>query len=318
MGRATEELAERSGPGIGGLLNVTFGNAPELIIALFALGAGLHEVVKASLIGSILGNILLVLGAAMLFGGLRHERQRFDRTAATVQSGMLLLAAAALAMPAIFELVDGRGLPNPGAERIHYDTHVQALSFWVALVLMATYVAGLVFSLRTHRDLFNPQQEDDHEGEPWTVRRSVIALAIAGAFVGLMSEILVSSISEAAQNVGLSEFFIGAIVVAIVGNAAEHWVAVLVAAKDKMDLAVNIAIGSSAQIALFVTPVLVLASIFIGPHPMALVLNGFELAAIVIAVLIANHVTNEGESTWFEGLQLLAVYLVLGVTFYFA
>src|SRR3954454_8413341 len=167
MGKATEELAARSGPGIGGLLNVTFGNAPELIIALFALGAGLHEVVKASLIGSILGNILLVLGAAMCVGGLRHERQHFDRTAATVQSGMLLLAAAALAMPAIFELVDGRGLPSSTAERVHFDPTVQALSFWVALVLMATYVAGLIFSLRTHRDLFNPEQEE-HEGEPWT------------------------------------------------------------------------------------------------------------------------------------------------------
>src|SRR4051794_28294292 len=172
MGRATEELAARSGPGIGGLLNVTFGNAPELIIALFALGQGLHEVVKASLIGSILGNILLVLGAAMLVGGLRYERQTFDRTAATVQSGMLLLAAAALAMPAIFELVDGRGLPSPTSERIHFDGSVEALSFWVAVVLIATYVAGLVFSLRTHRDLFNPEQEE-HEGEPWTVRRSV-------------------------------------------------------------------------------------------------------------------------------------------------
>ncbi len=158
MGRATEELAARSGPGIGGLLNVTFGNAPELIIALFALGAGLHEVVKASLIGSILGNILLVMGAAMFVGGLRRDRQRFDRTAASAQSAMLLLAAVALAMPAIYELIDGRGLPKPTDERIHYDPTVQALSFWVALVLMATYVAGLVFSLRTHRDLFNPQQ----------------------------------------------------------------------------------------------------------------------------------------------------------------
>src|SRR3954451_24096601 len=318
MGKATEELAARSGPGIGGLLNVTFGNAPELIIALFALGAGLHEVVKASLIGSILGNILLVLGAAMFVGGLRHERQHFDRTAATVQSGMLLLAAAALAMPAIFELVDGRGLPNPGAERIHYDTHVQALSFWVALVLMATYVAGLVFSLRTHRDLFNPQQEDEHEEEPWTVRRSVIALAIAGAFVGLMSEILVSSISEAAHSAGLSEFFIGAIVVAIVGNAAEHWVAVLVARKDKMDLSVNIAIGSSAQVALFVAPVLVLLSFFFGPNPMPLVFNGFEIGGVILAVLIASQVTNHGESTWYMGVQLLAVYLVLGLAFLFA
>jgi Ca2+:H+ antiporter len=319
MGRATEELAARSGPGIGGLLNVTFGNAPELIIALFALGSGLHEVVKASLIGSILGNILLVLGAAMLVGGLGRDRQHFNRTAASAQSSMLLLAAGALAMPAIFEMVEGRSLPAPGSERTNFGSTVEHLSLAVALVLLLCYVAGLLFSLRTHRDLFNPprQEEEDH-GEPWTVRRAVTMLAIAGLAVGLMSEILVGSIAEAAESVGLSEFFIGAIVVAIVGNAAEHWVAVLVAYKNKMDLAVNIAIGSSAQIALFVAPLLVLASFVIGPEPMALVFNGFELGGVVLAVIIANHVTNEGESTWFEGLQLLGVYAVLGLAFLFA
>jgi Ca2+:H+ antiporter len=320
MGRATEELAVRSGPGIGGLLNVTFGNAPELIIALFALGAGLHEVVKASIIGSIMGNVLLVLGAAMFFGGIKRDRQRFDRTAASAQSSMLLLAAAALVMPAIYELVDGRGLPLPGAERVHYDTTVQGLSAAVACVLIASYVAGLWFSLKTHRDLFNPVHEagDTDHGEPWTVRKSVIALGIAGVAVGVMSEILVDSISDAAQTLGLSEFFIGVIVVAIVGNAAEHWVAVLVAMKDKMDLAVNIAIGSSAQIALFVAPVLVLMSFVLGPHPMALVFNGFELGGILLAIIIANQVTNEGESTWYEGLQLLLVYVVLGIAFFVA
>ena len=315
MGRATEELAVRSGPGIGGLLNVTFGNAPELIIALFALGAGLHEVVKASIIGSIMGNILLVLGAAMFVGGWGKDRQRFDRTAASAQSSMLLLAAAALVMPAIYELIDGSGLPTPGAERVHYDTTVQGLSAAVACVLILSYVAGLYFSLKTHRDLFNPVHEVEDEHEPWSVRRSVIALAIAGIAVGVMSEILVDSISEAAEKLGLSEFFIGVIVVAIVGNAAEHWVAVLVARKDKMDLAVNIAIGSSAQIALFVAPVLVLTSFVLGPHPMALVFNGFELGGILLAIMIANHVTNEGESTWYEGLQLLSVYVVLGIAF---
>ena len=197
MGTATEQLAARSGPGIGGLLNVTFGNAPELIIALFALGAGLHEVVKASIIGSILGNILLVMGAAMLVGGLKRERQYFDRTAASVQSIMLLLAIAALVMPALFELIEGIGLPNPGDERVNYDSTVEQLSFAVAVVLIFTYVAGLVFSLRTHRELFNPvHEEEEHEGEPWSVRRAVIALAIAGALVGLMSEILVGSISK--------------------------------------------------------------------------------------------------------------------------
>jgi Ca2+:H+ antiporter len=318
MGRATEELAARSGPGIGGLLNVTFGNAPELIIALFALGAGLHEVVKASIIGSIMGNTLLVLGAAMLAGGWNRDRQYFDRTAASAQSSMLLLAAAALVMPAVYELIDGRGLPMPGAERVHYDSTVEALSAAVAVVLILSYAAGLWFSLKTHRSLFNPVHEEDEEHEPWSVRKAVLALAIAGVAVGVMSEILVDSISDAAKTLGLSEFFIGVIVVAIVGNAAEHWVAVLVAVKDKMDLAVNIAIGSSAQIALFVAPVLVLTSFVLGPHPMALVFNGFELAGILLAILIANHVTNEGESTWFEGLQLLAVYVVLGLAFYVA
>jgi Ca2+:H+ antiporter len=318
MGRATEELAVRSGPGIGGLLNVTFGNAPELIIALFALGKGLHEVVKASLVGSILGNILLVLGAAMLFGGAKRERQLFNRTAASAQSSMLLLAGAALAMPAVFQLVEHGSLPSPHDEIDSFGPKVEHLSLAIALLLMAVYVAGLVFSLRTHRDLFNPESDDEAHGEPWTVRRSVAMLAIAGVAVGVMSEILVGSIHHAAESAGLSEFFIGAIVVAIVGNAAEHWVAVLVAMKDKMDLAVNIAIGSSAQIALFVAPLLVLASFVLGPHPMPFVLNGFELAAVLIAVTIANQVTQEGESTWHEGILLLAVYAVFGLAFAFA
>jgi Ca2+:H+ antiporter len=317
MGRATEELAARSGPGIGGLLNVTFGNAPELIIALFALNQGLQEVVKASIVGSILGNILLVLGAAMLVGGIGREKQTFSRTGASVQSTMLMLAAAALLMPAIFELVEGQGLPAPSAEAIHYGGTVEDLSLAVAIVLIATYVIGLFFSLKTHRDIFNPEYEQE-DTWGWSTRTSVIALAVAGVLVGLMSEVLVGSISEASHSIGLSEFFVGVIVVAIVGNAAEHWVAVLVAMKNKMDLAVNIAIGSSAQIALFVAPVLVLASFFIGPYPLALVFNGFELGAILVAILIANYVTQDGESTWFEGVQLLAVYLVFGLAFYFA
>ncbi len=317
MGRATEELAARSGPGIGGLLNVTFGNAPELIIALFALGEGLQEVVKASIVGSIIGNILLVLGAAMFFGGLRREKQTFSRTGASIQTTMLLLAGAALVMPAIFELVEGKGLPGPGVETVNYGPTVEHLSLAVAIVLIATYVAGLYFSLKTHRDIFNPEYEDEGTWG-WSTRKSVLALAGAGVLVGLMSEVLVGSIEEASHAVGLSEFFIGVIVVAIVGNAAEHWVAVLVAMKDKMDLSVNIAIGSSAQVALFVAPILVLASFFLGPHPLALVFNGFELGAILFAILIANYVTQDGESTWFEGVQLLAVYAIFGLAFYYA
>jgi Ca2+:H+ antiporter len=324
MGRATEEVAAKSGPGIGGLLNVTFGNAPELIIALFALEAGLHEVVKASIIGSILGNILLVMGAAMLFGGLTggREKQSFNRTAANVQSLMLFLAVAALVMPAVFELVEGQGLPGIDQERVEFDDTVEDLSLAVAIVLIGTYVAGLLFSLRTHRALFNPHgegaEEHDEDLWGWSIRTSVIALAVAGVAVGVMSEILVGSIEAASDAVGLSEFFIGVIVVAIVGNAAEHWVAVLVAIKNKMDLSVNISIGSSAQVALFVAPVLVITSFFLGPGPMPLVFNGFEIAAVVIGVLVAYQVTNEGESNWFEGVQLLALYAILGLTFFYA
>jgi Ca2+:H+ antiporter len=320
MGRATEEVAARSGPGIGGLLNVTFGNAPELIIAFFALEAGLQEVVKASIIGSILGNILLVMGAAMLAGGLVGGRkmQRFDRTAANVQSLMLFLAVAALVMPAIFELVEGQGLPGIEQERVAFDDTVEDLSLAVAVVLIVSYVVGLIFSLRTHRDIFNPEYEEADDTWGWSVRTSVIALAIAGVAVGVMSEILVGSIEAASDSIGLSQFFIGVIVVAIVGNAAEHWVAVLVAIKDKMDLSVNIAIGSSAQVALFVAPLLVLLSFVVGPGPMPLVFNGFEIAALFLGVLVAYQVTNEGESNWFEGVQLLALYAIIGLTFFFA
>jgi Ca2+:H+ antiporter len=317
MGRATEELAARSGPGIGGLLNVTFGNAPELIIALFALGAGLQEVVKASLVGSILGNILLVLGMSMLAGGAKRERQRFELRAATAQSLMLLLATVALVMPAIFQLVAGGGLPHPTARAVEFSGDLKALSVGVAVVLLASYAAGLIFSLKTHAHLFNPSDEHEHDGEPWSVRKSVLMLAIAGAAVGWMSEILVHSITEASASIGLSPFFVGIIVVAVVGNAAEHWVAVYFATRDKMDISINIAVGSAAQIALFVAPVLVLASFAIGPFPMALVFNGFEIGAIFLAIIIANEVTQRGESTWYEGLQLLAIYAVLGLTFYF-
>ena len=324
MGRSTEELAARSGPGIGGLLNVTFGNFPELVIALFALREGLQEVVKASIVGSILGNILLVMGAAMLVGGLSggrtHGVQKFGQTAASAQSTMLLLAVAALIMPGVFALVEGDGLPHPGDDLVNYSSTLEHLSLAVACVLIVSYAAGLLFSLRTHSRLFNPHEDESStEGRgDWSTRRSVIALAISGALVGVLSEILVGSIEETSHAIGLSEFFIGAIVVAIVGNAAEHWVAVLVAYKNKMSLAVNIAIGSSAQVALFVAPVLVLCSFFLGPQPMALVFNGLELAALAVAAIIANQVTQEGESTWYEGLQLLLLYAVLALAFGFA
>jgi Ca2+:H+ antiporter len=319
MGEATEAIAAKTGPGIGGLLNVTFGNAPELIIAFFALLEGLQEVVKASLVGSIMGNVLLVLGGAMLVGGLPRDKQTFSRTAANAQCAMLLLAIAALILPAVFQLIHGGGLPAVGEERVDFGSDLEKLSFGVAIILLISYVAGLFFSLRTHRAVFNPFEEESEEEEHhWSLRRAAIYLAVAAVLVGVMAEILVGSISEASEDIGLSEFFVGLFVVAIVGNAAEHWVAVLVASKDKMDLAVNIAIGSSAQIALFVAPLLVLLSFVFGPNPMALVFNGYELGGLLFAVLIANFVTQEGESNWFEGVQLLSLYAVLGLVFYFA
>jgi Ca2+:H+ antiporter len=320
MGEATEAIAARTGPGIGGLLNVTFGNAPELIIAFFALIEGLQEVVKASIVGSVIGNVLLVMGAAMLVGGWTRDKQTFSHTAANAQSAMLMLALAALISPALFQLIHGGGLPAVGEERVDFGSDLEKLSLGVSLVLLASYAAGLWFSLRTHRAVFNPfgDEQQDEEAHRWPVRRAALYLALSAVAVGVMSEILVGSISEASEDIGLSEFFVGVFVVAIVGNAAEHWVAVLVAAKDKMDLAVNIALGSSAQIALFVAPILVLLSFVFGPDPMALVFNGYELGALVFAVLIANLVTQEGESNWFEGVQLLSLYAVFGLVFYFA
>lgn len=318
MGLATEELAARSGPGIGGFLNVTFGNAPELIIALFALSAGLQEVVKASIVGSILGNVLLVLGASMLVGGWKRKKQTFNHTAASVQSITLFLACAALLMPAVYAIVNGEGLPAVGDVAERFSSAEENIAIAMAAILLFTYAVGLFFSLKTHKDIFNPVDEAGGSALGWSAKKAAGVLALAGVLVGLMSEVLVHSIEGASESIGLSPFFVGIIVVAIVGNAAEHWVAVLFAMRNKMDLAVNIAIGSASQIALFVAPVLVLASLVLGPFPMALVFNGYELVAMLLSVLAAYYVTQEGESTWFEGVQLLALYALLGVVFFFA
>ena len=327
MGRATEEAAGRAGPGIGGLLNVTFGNAPELIIALFALSKGLHEVTKASIVGSIVGNVLLVLGAAMFAGGLKAPRaegrdyreQRFTLGMAHAQSAMLILAVFALTLPMVFELSNGHALPRVGEEHHNFSASAEHLSLAIAVVLIAIYCAGLLFSLRTHRELFNPFHEDagpDEEG--WTMRRAVVMLAISGVVVAFLSEILVSSIEGAAESAGLSDFFMGAIVVAIAGNAAEHWVAVAVAWKQQMDLAMNIAIGSAAQVALFVAPVLMLSSFFVGPFPMPLVFNGYEIAAMIGGAWMTSYLVHEGRTNWFEGVKLLAAYVLVGIVFLFA
>jgi Ca2+:H+ antiporter len=319
MSRATEELAARSGPGLGGLLNVSFGNAPELIIALFALNRGLDEVVKATLVGSIMGNVLLVTGAAILFGGWGRARQTFNRSGASAQSLLLLIGVAALALPAFLALSRGDGLPKPGDEAVELTGGVERLSVALAVVLIAVYGASLLFSLRTHRSLYDaPSEGLGDDDEPWTVRRAVAVLALAGVAVAVMSEILVGSIAPAARAAGLSEFFIGAIVVAVVGNVAEHWVAVVVARKDHLDLSLGISIGSSVQIAMFVTPVLILASLFVGNHPMAFVLNGLELATLIICALVANQVTQDGEVVWIAGLGLLGLYGVIAFAYAFA
>ena len=315
MGEATEQLAARAGPGVGGLVNVTFGNAPELIIAVFALADGLQEVVKASLVGSIIGNSLLVLGAAMLAGGWNRPNQRIQRTVAGALSGMLVLTVIALSFPSVLQLARGLPLPGPETVRMPVDSDLEGVTIAVSLILIATYAAGLFFSLRTHRAVFNPIAEQEAAERAWPLRRSILTLAGAGAVVAGMSDILVGSIQHAANDVGLSQFFVGAFVVAIIGNAAEHYVAVAAAASDKIELSVNIAIGSSAQIGLFVAPVLFLLSFAVGPEPMGIVFNGYELAALVAAGLAGSAVVSDGESTWYEGVLLLALYAVIGVVF---
>ena len=317
MGRATERLAEHVGAGIGGLLNATFGNAAELIIAVLALRAGLHGVVKASLTGSIIGNILLVFGLSALAGGLKHPPiQRFNRTAASLGATMLVLSAIGLVIPAIFHALAGDG--HMVVER--------NLSLDISIVLMVTYVLSLVFSLRTHSHLYLGAAHADesteahgHEGTRGRedALKALGLLVLSAAAVGFMSELLVGSLEQAAHELGMTEVFVGVILVALVGNAAEHSTAVLMALKNKMDLSVNIALGSSIQIALFVAPLLVFVSYFIGPQPMDLRFTGLEVVAVVMSVGIMALVSQDGESHWMEGVQLLAVYLMLGIAFYF-
>ena len=309
MGEATEQLAERLGPGVGGLLNATFGNAAELIIALFALFKGYDEVVKASLTGSIIGNVLLVLGASLLAGGLKHSTQTFNRTAAGVGATMLVLASLGLLVPAIFH-----ALPEVTSRDISLE---HELSIGVSIILILTYLAHLVFSLVTHKRLFNPENLDLHEPEEhWSSRTATIVLIVATVLVALMSEILVGAVEHTSQFLGMNKIFIGVVVVAIVGNAAEHSTAVLVALKNQMDLAVGIAVGSALQIALFVAPVLVFAS-YLRAEPMDLRFTSLEVLAVIVGVFIAHMVAEDGESNWLEGLMLLMVYAILALAFFF-
>ncbi|MBP6822197.1 MAG: calcium/proton exchanger [Acidobacteria bacterium] len=311
MGRATEHLAEKLGQGIGGLLNATFGNAAELIIALMALRKGLYEVVKASITGSIIGNILLVLGASVVVGGVKYPRQIFNKTAAMLGSTMLALSAIALLMPAVFHFLVANK-PN---------VREQDLSLEIAIVLIITYVLSLIFTLKTHSHLYTGGVDEQEEQEAigthgWSQPKSLIVLLVATLLVAVMSEFLVGAVEEASHTLGLTEIFVGVILVAIIGNAAEHSTAILVAMKNKMDLALNIAIGSSMQIALFVAPVLVFASYAFG-KPMDLIFSPLEVVAISVSVLVVALIAQDGESNWMEGVLLLAVYSILGLTFYF-
>ncbi len=311
MGRATEHLAEKLGQGLGGLLNATFGNAAELIIALMALRKGLFDVVKASITGSIIGNVLLVLGLSVLLGGLKYPRQIFNKTAAMMGSTMLALSAIALLMPAVFHII-ARG--NVSAQE-------QDLSLEIAIVLMITYVLSLLFTLRTHSHLYTGGVDEREEQEAigthgWSQTRSIVTLLVATALVAVMSEFLVGAVEETSKKLGLTEVFVGVILVAIIGNAAEHSTAVLVALKNKMDLALNIAIGSSMQVALFVAPVLVFASYLFG-RPMNLLFTPLEVVTIVASVAVVALIAQDGESNWMEGVLLLAVYAILGITFFF-
>ena len=308
MGTATEHLAERSGPALGGLMNATFGNAAELIIAIVALRAGLVDLVKASITGSILGNLLLVLGIALVAGGLRRPLLTFNRTAAGMATAMLALAVAGLVMPAIFHSV------HPGSDLLERE-----LSDVVAVILAATYVLSLVFVLRTHRPLFMREAppRPAATGPTWSVAKSLLLLAIATVGVALESEILVGVIEPTTRALGVSEVFLGLILIPIIGNAAEHSTAVVAAFKGDADLGLQIAVGSSTQVALFVAPLLILVAPLLTTTPMTLVFTPFEVAGLGLAVVVSGFITLDGESNWFEGAQLVALYLIFGAVAWF-
>lgn len=304
IGEATEELASRTNPALGGFLNATFGNATELIIGYFALQAGLIEVVKASITGSIIGNLLFVLGLAMLAGGYKKEKQTFNQTGALAGGSALFLAVIALVIPAIFL----ETAPTAGAAVI------EELSIFVSLALLAMYGASLLFSLYTHKHLYTEEMRK-FDGK-WSVAKSLVVLAPSTVAVAWVSEILVGSIEPIVASLGWTQLFIGVIFIAIIGNAAEHFSAVTVAMKNRMDLALQISIGSATQIVMFVAPLLVLLSLFFA-EPMNLIFNMFELISIVLSVLIVNIIVQDGESNWLEGAQLLAAYVIVGIAFFF-
>ena len=304
IGEATEEISSRTSPALGGLLNATFGNAPELIIGFFALNAGLFELVKASISGSIVGELLFVVGLSMLVGGWGREKQTFNRTAVMANGSTLFLVAIALIIPALFVTT----------EPTLAGVSIERLSVVVACALLLVYVAGLYFSLHTHKHLYT---EEVGKFEPrWSLYRSIMTLVFATLAVAFVSDILIASVGPLIASLHWTQLFLGVIVIAIIGNIGEHFSAVMVARKDRMDLSLQIAIGSGAQVAMVVAPVLVLASLVLGT-PMNLVFDTFELIAVMLSVLIVNLVVADGESNWLEGLQLLAAYAIIGIAFFF-
>jgi len=303
IGRATEELSARSGPALSGLLNASFGNATELLIGFFAIRQGLVEVVKASLTGSIIGNLLLVLGTATFAGGWSYKTQQFNLSAAHANASTLLLAVIAMTIPAIFY----QTIPSM------LSATIESLSLLVSALMIVTYLASLWFAFRTHPHLYS--EELEHYEAKWTLKKSVTILFTATLTAAGMSDVLVHSIEPVALGLGWTQQFIGVVVVAVVGNSAEHMSAISMALRNKMDLTLQISIGSATQIAMFVAPVLVLTSI-IFPNPMSLVFSTFELAAIILSVLIVNQVVADGESNWFEGLQLMMAYGIMAVAFF--
>lgn len=309
LGKSTGALANQTGPSIGGVLNATLGNATELIIAIFAVQAGHISVVKASLSGSIIGNLLLVLGLSIVAGGTRRDTLRFSRANASMNSTMLMIAVAALVMPAIFALT------SFGDLAYHHSPRLEQLSLWASGVLILLYLANLVFVCKTRPQPTPAPPADSGQGQPG-IKQAMISLTLATAAIALLSEILVSAIEPVSHSLGMTELFIGVIVVALVGNAAEHSTAVMMAMEDKMDLAISVAAGSSTQIALFVAPILVFLSVALG-HPMTLLFNGFEIAGIFLSVLIVAMISSDGETHWMEGAELLALYAILAVAFYF-
>lgn len=311
LGEATEDLAERIGPTLGGILNATMGNATELIIAFFALRMGHVQVVKASLSGSIIGNLLLVLGLSILVGGIGRHKQTFSRAATAANGTMMFIAIVALIMPAVYDISVFGNLKQQ-------NPHLVELSLATSTVLIVIYLLSFLFMLKTHKSLYLQSSENAHTA-PKGVRstmRPLLALTTAAVLIAFLSELLVSQIDAVTSSLGMTETFVGVIIVAIIGNAAEHSTAIMAARRNQMDLAMTIAVGSSTQIALFVAPLLVFLSIFVG-HPMSLVFSPLEIASIVLSVLILEMISSDGETNWFEGAELIAVYLILAVSFYF-